>query len=116
MSASTGEIARYWIETDMASAILTRVRNELAARRNVFLQVFKGTSFRCEPGAPYAWLELPEQWQAGRFVRALAARRVRVTPGSAFLLDGSAAAAAMCAFASAARIGVQTRKALRTHA
>jgi DNA-binding transcriptional MocR family regulator len=108
----TGEIARYWIETDMASAILTRVRNELAARRNVFLQVFKGTSYRCEPGAPYAWLELPEQWQAGRFVRALAARRVRVTPGSAFLLDGSQSSRHVRVCFGGPDTGVQTRKAL----
>ncbi|NMD08330.1 MAG: PLP-dependent aminotransferase family protein [Phyllobacteriaceae bacterium] len=108
----TGEIARFWIETDLASTILTRVRNELAARRNVFLQVFKGTPFRCEPGAPYAWLELPEQWQAGRFVRALAARRVRVTPGSAFLLDGTQASRHVRVCFGGPDSGVQTRKAL----
>ncbi|MCA0434597.1 MAG: PLP-dependent aminotransferase family protein [Proteobacteria bacterium] len=84
----TGEIARYWIETDIAMSILTRSRNELAARRESFLQVFKGRSFRCEPSAPYAWLALPEHWSANRFASVLAGLNVRVTPEWAFRLDG----------------------------
>jgi DNA-binding transcriptional MocR family regulator len=82
----TGEIARYWIETDIASTILSRTRNELATLRASFIEVFKGCNFRCEPGAPYAWLELPEHWNAGRFTVALAAQNIKVTPGSAFQL------------------------------
>jgi DNA-binding transcriptional MocR family regulator len=66
----TGEIARYWIESDLASGILTRTRNELASRRAVFLDVFKDQKLRCEPGAPFAWLQLPE-----------------VSPGSLFHLN-----------------------------
>jgi DNA-binding transcriptional MocR family regulator len=82
----TGEIARYWIETDMASQILERTRAELSARRNVFLEVFRGCDFRCAPGAPYAWLKLPEQWQPSRFAQALKQRKIRVTPGNMFEL------------------------------
>ncbi len=83
----TGEIARYWVETDMASDILERTRSELAARRNLFVEVFKGQSFRCAPGAPYAWLKLPPHWLPGRFAQALAARKIKITPGSRFELD-----------------------------
>lgn len=82
----TGEIARYWIESDIASTILTRTRNELAARRSVFMEVFRGQKFRCEPGAPYAWLQLPDHWLVGSFVSSLAARKVRITGGNAFIL------------------------------
>ncbi len=86
----TGEIARYWIETDMASSILERTRSELAVRRNVFLEVFKGQSFRCAPGAPFAWLQLPPQWQPSRFAQALKQRKIKVTPGQLFeLLPGT---------------------------
>lgn len=81
-----GEITRHWIETDTADAVLTRSRNELAARRNSFLEIFKGAKFRCEPGAPYGWLQLPAHWTATRFASALAARNVRVSPGAAFHL------------------------------
>jgi DNA-binding transcriptional MocR family regulator len=83
----TGEIARYWIESDLASTILDRTRHEFAARRAIFMEVFKGANFRCEPGAPYAWLELPEHWNAGRFASALLAKRIKVSPGSLFQLN-----------------------------
>jgi DNA-binding transcriptional MocR family regulator len=83
----TGEIARYWIETDLATSILNRTRNELASRRATFMEVFKDTKFRCEPGAPYAWLELPEHWSAGRFASSLMAKRIKVSPGTMFNID-----------------------------
>jgi DNA-binding transcriptional MocR family regulator len=83
----TGEIARYWIESDLASSILSRTRNELASRRATFIDIFKNEKFRCEPGAPYAWLELPEHWTAGRFASALMSKRVKVSPGTLFLLN-----------------------------
>ncbi len=86
----TGEIARYWIETDLATSILDRTRNELASRRATFMEVFKDAKFRCEPGAPYAWLELPEHWSAGRFAATLMARRIKVSPGTMFNLDRNA--------------------------
>ncbi|MFO1033614.1 MAG: PLP-dependent aminotransferase family protein [Hyphomicrobiales bacterium] len=82
----TGEVARHWIETGLANDILTRTINELAARREVFLQVFKACDFRCDPGAPFAWLKLPEPWNAAAFAGAAAARNVKITAGSAFAL------------------------------
>jgi DNA-binding transcriptional MocR family regulator len=82
----TGEIARYWIETELAEGILNRTRNELASRRETFISIFKGTSFRCEQGAPYAWLQLPEHWSAARFASTLLAQRIKVSPGSIFHL------------------------------
>jgi DNA-binding transcriptional MocR family regulator len=83
----TGEIARYWIETEMASDILERARTELSARRALFLEVFKDHTFRCAPGAPYAWLKLPDHWQPRRFAQAMAARKIKITPGNRFELE-----------------------------
>jgi DNA-binding transcriptional MocR family regulator len=82
----TGEMARYWFETGMAQTIMTRIRNEFEARRNVFIEVFKACNFRCEQASPFAWLELPDGWTAGRFSTVLGARGVKVTPGNAFQL------------------------------
>jgi DNA-binding transcriptional MocR family regulator len=82
----TGEIARYWIESDIAMSILARTRNELASRRSAFMEVFKECEFRCEPGAPFAWLELPQHWASGRFASTLATRRVKVSPSAIFQL------------------------------
>jgi DNA-binding transcriptional MocR family regulator len=80
----TAEIARCWIETDMANEILIRIRNEFEARRAAFIDVFKGCDFRCETAAPFGWLKLPGHWNANRFAAVLASRGVRVTPASAF--------------------------------
>jgi DNA-binding transcriptional MocR family regulator len=82
----TGEIARYWIETGAADEILSRIRQELSARREIFISLFKDKTFRCEQGALYAWLQLPEHWTAARFTTALLAKRVKVSPGSLFNL------------------------------
>jgi len=83
----TAEIARCWIETDVAQSILIRIRNEFEARRAAFLDIFKGCEFRCETAAPYAWLKLPDQWTAGRFAATLVPRGIRTTPASAFELS-----------------------------
>ncbi len=82
----TGEMARYWIETEQVQSIMTRIRNELASRRETFLEIFKDMKHRCEPAAPYAWVELPQDWTASRFAVTSAARGIKVTPSSAFQL------------------------------
>ncbi len=85
----TGEMARYWISSGKADDILGRIRIELQRRRAVFLDVFKDQKVTCEPGAPFAWLELPEDWTGNRFAAALRAHRIYITPGSAFDLSGT---------------------------
>lgn len=85
----TGEIARYWIETDAASDILFRTRQENAFRRAQAIAIFGGERFRCAPGAPFGWLELPEHWTGARFAQSLLARKIKVTPGNAFDLAPS---------------------------
>jgi DNA-binding transcriptional MocR family regulator len=85
-SAMTGEVARYWIEGDMASTILGRTRAELGRRRQGFLEIFKDCKFFCSPGAPYAWLEVPEPWTGSRFAAAALAQNIKISPGSIFEL------------------------------
>jgi DNA-binding transcriptional MocR family regulator len=85
----TGEIARYWTESGVAQTILERSRSELENRRNLFMEIFKDRDYRCEPGAPYAWLKVPEPWSANRFTQSLATRKIKVTPESAFDVLGS---------------------------
>ena len=110
----TGEIARYWIETDLADTILARTRSELATLRGSFIDVFKGCNYRCEPGAPYAWLELPEHWNLTRFAAALHAKNIKVTPGSAFqLLPNQTSQHIRICFGTTAR-GFMVRKAFET--
>lgn len=85
----TAEIARYWFDSGLSKTILTRIRNEFDARRALFAETFKTATYRCNVGAPFAWLELPSQWSAGRFSASLAERGVRVSPASAFNLSAT---------------------------
>ena len=82
-----GEMARFWISSGRGDDILTRVRDELARRRAAFMDVFKGFVMNCEPGAPFAWLELPESWTGKRLAATLRARRIAITPGTSFDLS-----------------------------
>ena len=107
----TGEIARFWIESGMAQTILERSRSELDGRRNLFLEIFKDETFRCEQGAPYGWLKLPEHWSANRFVQALASRNIRATPESAFDLSAISSGNHIRVCFGAPRIGWQLRHA-----
>ena len=85
-SALTGEVARFWIEGDLASTILARTQAELGRRRQGFMDVFKNCRFSCAPGAPYAWMEVPEPWTGSKFASAALAQNIKISPGSIFEL------------------------------
>ncbi len=106
----TGEIARYWIESGLAQTILERSRSEVESRRNLFMEVFRHFEFRCEPGAPYAWLRVPDHWNPNRLVQSLASRKIRVTPESAFDLLGASGNHVRICF-GAPRVGWKLRQA-----
>jgi DNA-binding transcriptional MocR family regulator len=78
------EMARYWINAGKADEFLVRVQENLAQSRAQFLEVFRNFHFKCEPGAPFAWLELPEGWTGQRLASNLRARRIAITPGNSF--------------------------------
>jgi DNA-binding transcriptional MocR family regulator len=81
------EVARHWIEGDAAEKILSAIIAENAARRAMAIEIFRERDFRCNPAAPFMWLKLGEQWQAGEFVRAAQDRGIKVSPGTAFAVD-----------------------------
>jgi aspartate/methionine/tyrosine aminotransferase len=70
--------------------VISRVIGELKIRRQVFFEVFKGHTFRCEPGAPYAWVSLPQHWKPIRFAVALKQRGVHISPGPSFAIGAKA--------------------------
>ena len=80
----TAEVARYWLETDIAEHLMKRVIGEMATRRNIFREVFARHTFSCEPGAPYGWLSLPAHWSPLRFASAALTHNIKLTPGPAF--------------------------------
>ncbi|MDE2444869.1 MAG: PLP-dependent aminotransferase family protein [Alphaproteobacteria bacterium] len=109
-----GEVARYWIESDAASQILSRTRNEFASLRAAFVEVFRGASYRCEPGAPYAWLELPPQWTGVRFASTLLAHNIRVSSGGLFELTPHSAPRHIRICFGAVAPGFRVRQAFET--
>ena len=81
------EVARHWIEGDVADKILSAIIAENSARRAMAMEIFKTRKFGCKPGAPYIWLKLTEHWQPGDFARAAQDQGMRITPGTAFAID-----------------------------
>ena len=81
------EVARHWIESDIADRVLSAIIAENGARRLLALDLLKGREVHCNPNAPFLWLKLPESWTPGDFARALDGRGVHVTPGTAFAID-----------------------------
>jgi DNA-binding transcriptional MocR family regulator len=81
------EVARHWIEGDTGDKILNAIIAENAARRDVAREVFRGSDFACNPGAPFMWLKLPDHWQPGDFVRAALDQGVKISSGTAFAID-----------------------------
>ena len=80
----TAEVARYWLETDIAEHLMGRAIAEMAIRRKIFCEVFSQHKFSCEPGAPYGWLTLTEHWSPLRFASAALSHNLKLTPGPAF--------------------------------
>lgn len=80
----TAEVARYWLETDIAEHLMRRVIGEMGARRSIFREVFSRYAFKCEPGAPFGWLTLPGHWSPLRFASKTLSQNVRIIPGPAF--------------------------------
>jgi DNA-binding transcriptional MocR family regulator len=81
------EVIRHWIETDTASRILAAIVAENAARRKLALDALRSRDVLCNPGAPFLWMKLPDQWSPGDFTRSALERGVKVTPGTAFAID-----------------------------
>ncbi|MFN0192187.1 MAG: PLP-dependent aminotransferase family protein [Aestuariivirga sp.] len=81
------EVARHWIEGDAAERVLNAIIAENAVRRQIALDAFAGRDFKCEMGAPFMWLKLPEHWRPGEFARTALDHGIRITRGSAFAID-----------------------------
>ncbi|CAN5218351.1 PLP-dependent aminotransferase family protein [soil metagenome] len=86
-TALAAEVARRWLDSGVAERALVAIRQELAARREIVLEVFRGLDFACNPGAMSVWTQLPARWKPGEFASATQAMGVKVTPGNAFAMD-----------------------------
>ncbi len=84
-----GEIATLWIEDGTAASLLAVQRQEARARQAIVTEVLGPWVAGSHPLSLSAWLRLPERWTEEGLVRALALRRVAVTPSDPFVVgDG----------------------------
>ncbi len=81
-----GEIATTWIEDGTAEALLAVQRREARARQAIVSEVLGPWVAGSHPLSLSAWLRLPERWAEEGLVRALAQRRVAVTPSDPFVV------------------------------
>jgi DNA-binding transcriptional MocR family regulator len=80
----SAEIAYRWINDGTAERLAQLQRDELRKRQKLATDVLKGQTFRSLPTGINIWLDLPEAWRAERFVAALGAEGVAVTPAEAY--------------------------------
>jgi len=79
------EIASLWVEDGTAEALLAVQRQEARARQSIVAQTLAGQVAATHPLSLCAWLKVPQHWTEDGLVRALAQRRIAVTPSDPFI-------------------------------
>jgi DNA-binding transcriptional MocR family regulator len=80
------EIATRWILDGTAASLLAVQRREARARQAIVAEELGPWVAGSHPLSLSAWLHLPERWTEEGLVRALAQRRVAVTPSDPFVV------------------------------
>jgi DNA-binding transcriptional MocR family regulator len=83
-SPITAEIAASWVRNGTASRLAAMHRRELAARHNVFREIFERADFKALSSSLHVWLRLPHDWRVDAFVRQAQANGVTVASSEVF--------------------------------
>ncbi|MFI8833025.1 PLP-dependent aminotransferase family protein [Streptomyces afghaniensis] len=78
------EAAVRWAGEGVVARLVAAKRADAARRQRILADELAGFAVRSEPGAYFAWWELPAPWRADTFTAAAAAHGIAVTPGPAF--------------------------------
>ncbi|MFR9798136.1 PLP-dependent aminotransferase family protein [Streptomyces sp. MS06] len=81
------EAAVRWIGDGTVARLVAAKREDAARRQRIVRRELAGCTVRADPGAYFAWWELPAPWRADTFTAAAAAHGIAVTPGTAFAVD-----------------------------
>lgn len=79
------EIATRWVEDGTAQGLLAIQREEAKVRQRIVAETLGPHVASSHPLSLCAWLKVPAHWTEGSLVRALADRRVAVTPSDPFV-------------------------------
>lgn len=99
----TAAVASHWIRDGTADRILEARRQEARERQALAGERLRGFDLDAKPEAYYLWLRLPDPWRSESFAAEALARRVRVTPAEAFVVDRAQAPHAVRLCVGAAR-------------
>ncbi|MFI6804442.1 PLP-dependent aminotransferase family protein [Streptomyces luteogriseus] len=107
------EAAVRWAGEGTVARLVAAKRADAARRQRILAEELAGFAVRSDPGAYFAWWELPAPWRADTFTAAAAAHGIAVTPGPAFAVaPGHTPDAVRLGLATAAEPDL--RRALRT--
>ncbi|MFF8015758.1 aminotransferase class I/II-fold pyridoxal phosphate-dependent enzyme [Streptomyces sp. NPDC007929] len=107
------EAAVRWAGEGTVARLVAAKRADAARRQRILAEELAGFTVRSDPGAYFAWWELPAPWRADTFTAAAAAHGIAVTPGPAFAVaPGHTPDAVRLGLASAPEPAL--RRALRT--
>lgn len=101
------EAAVRWIGDGTVERLVAAKRADAARRQGLVAEWLAGFAVRADPGAYYAWWELPRPWRADTFAAVAAERGVAVTPGSVFAVAAGHRAAGVPA-EDCVRLGLAT--------
>ncbi|MFF7377621.1 PLP-dependent aminotransferase family protein [Streptomyces massasporeus] len=102
-----------WAGEGTVARLVTAKRADAARRQRILAEELAGFTVRSDPGAYFAWWDLPAPWRADTFTAAAAAHGIAVTPGPAFAVaPGHTPDAVRLGLASAPEPDL--RRALRT--
>jgi DNA-binding transcriptional MocR family regulator len=76
-----------WIGDGTVARLVAAKRQDAARRQALVAEQLRGFRVRSDPGAYFAWWDLPAPWRADTFTAAAAAHGIAVTPGPAFAVD-----------------------------
>ena len=111
VSPLTAALATQWISDGTLDRVVSRKRDEAAARQKLARAILHLSPSRTDLTAYHLWLELAEQ-DALQVTAAAAARGVRVTPAHAFVVGRTQPPAAVRISLSAARDRTHLRRGL----
>ncbi|MFJ5729071.1 aminotransferase-like domain-containing protein [Streptomyces paradoxus] len=107
------EAAVRWTAQGTVARLVEAKRADAVRRQRILAEELAGFAVRSDPGAYFAWWELPAPWRADTFTAAAAAHGIAVTPGPAFAVaPGHTPDAVRLGLASAPEPDL--RRALRT--
>ena len=79
-----------WVQDGIASAIVSAIRRESAARQKIARDILPTNSFSAHPEGLHLWLRLPSRWDRRDFVSRLQRQDgLAVVPSDAFAVDSA---------------------------